>query len=170
MSPVEMNGDGCTWAGVPYPVDPALVRQDGRCSVLPAPHPPPNLPQAGAVRLEAVVEALVTLFYYRSDNAAQSSPRGMVVDLGLGTRRPDEDLHGEEAVIAGVGAGHVPLLGPVCLLQEREDLGAPERRVLHQAFQDWNDLLQGQRRREGTKLLQFAQFWYERRHHNRLTF
>ena len=106
---IEVHRDRRALAQVPYSVDATVARQYGRGSVLRAPRQLPDLLQAGVVGARAIVQALVALFEHRADGAAIGSLGGVVVDLGLGSRRPDEDLQGVRTVHAFVAVGHVPL-------------------------------------------------------------
>jgi hypothetical protein len=91
----------------------------------------------------AVVQALVTLFEYGSHSTAVDSPGGMVVDLGLGTRRPDEDLQREGVVLAFVAMDHIPVFFPSRLFQEGKDLSFKKGRILHKMSQEGSGLLHG---------------------------
>src|SRR5215210_5505213 len=93
---------------------------------------------------EAVVQALVALFEYGSHSTAVDSPGGMVVDLGLGTRRPDEDLQREGVVLAFIAVGHVPVFFSSCrLFQKGKDLSFKKGRIVDKMSQEGSGLLQG---------------------------
>src|SRR4051812_22934938 len=92
----------------------------------------------------AVVQALVAVFQDGSHDATEGSPGGMVVDLGLGTRRPDEDLQREGVVLAFIAMGHVPAFFSACrLAQEGKDLSFNKGRILDKISQEGSGLLQG---------------------------
>src|SRR5918995_3438236 len=96
------------------------------------------------IRLGAVVQALVTLFEYGSHCTAVNSPRGVVVDLGLGTRRPDEDLQRVGLVDTSVALGYVPVFFCASrLLQEGKDLSLKKGGIFYKMSQERSGLLQG---------------------------
>ncbi|MDQ3912750.1 MAG: hypothetical protein M3305_13470, partial [Actinomycetota bacterium] len=82
-------------------------------------------------------------FEHRSHSAAVGSPAGMVVDLGLTPRRPDEDLQGVGAVLSVEAIGHVPLFDPPRLLQQRKDVRIQEGGILYQMSQEGGGSSQG---------------------------
>src|SRR5215211_6920271 len=103
----------------------------------------------------AVVYALVALFEYGSHNTAVNSPGGMVVDPGLGARRPDEDLQSEGMVLVAVG--HVPVFFRASrLFQEGKDLSLKKGGILHKMSQEGSGLLQGWFRGKLGELPQFV--------------
>jgi hypothetical protein len=105
----------------------------------------------------AVVQALVALFEYGSHSTAVNSPGGMVVDLGLSARRPDEDLQREGMVLAFVAMGHVPVFSCVSpLVQKGKDLSLKKGGILHKMSKEKSGLLQGQFRGKFGELLQFV--------------
>src|SRR5215204_494501 len=106
---IEVHQDRRALAQVPYSVDATVARQYGRGSVLRAPRQLPDLLQAGVVGARAIVQALVALFEHGARGAAVDSPGGVVVDLGSGSRRPNEDLQGKGAVLCVVAVGHGPV-------------------------------------------------------------
>jgi hypothetical protein len=61
------------------------------------------------VGLGFAIQALVALFEKGTDRAAEHSPGGMVVYLGPGSRRPDEDLQGAGSVRGILAMGYVPV-------------------------------------------------------------
>ncbi len=156
LGTVEMHGDSCARAWVPYPVDAFLVGQDGRGPISPAPHQLPDLPQTGMAFLQAVVEALVALFEHGAHGAAISSPGGVVVDLRSGFWRPDEDLQGVGAILAVAAKGYVPVLSPSRSLQERRDVRAHEGSVSRYISQEGGGFLQGQLCGKVGELLKFG--------------
>src|SRR5215216_2378504 len=111
----------------------------------------------GMIGPGAVVGPLVALFEYGSYSTAVNSPGGMVVDLGLGARRPDEDLQRERMVLAFVAMGHVPVFFFCAsrLFQEGKDLSLKKGGVLHKMSQEASGLLQGWFRGKLGELLQF---------------
>src|SRR5829696_4396528 len=106
---IEVHRDRRALTRVPYPVDAPVKGLDGGGSVFAAPRQLPDLLQAGVIGARAIVQALVALFEHGPDGAAVSSPGGVVVDLGSGSRRPNEDLQGKGAVLCVVAVGHVPV-------------------------------------------------------------
>jgi hypothetical protein len=86
----------------------------------------------GMIGLGAVIQALVTLLEYGSHGAAVDSPGGMVVYLGLGTWRPDEDLQREGVVPAFVAMGYVPICSSAPrLFPEGKDLSYKKGRIVY---------------------------------------
>ena len=53
------------------------------------------------------------------------------MDLGSGSRRPDEDLQGVGAILAVAAMGYVLVLSPSRSLQERRDVRVHEGSVPH---------------------------------------
>jgi hypothetical protein len=151
---VQVHRDRQAVARVPYPVNASVVGQYARGSVLPAPQELPDLFQAGMIGPGAVVQALVALFEYGSHSTAENSPGGMVVDLGLGARRPDEDLQREGMVLAFVAMGHVPAFFCASrLLQEGKNLSLKKGGILRKISHEGNGSLQSQFRRKLGELL-----------------
>jgi hypothetical protein len=85
-----------------------------------------------------------TRLEYRSHSTAVNYPGGMIVDLGPGARRPDEDLQREAMILAFIAMSHVPVFFCAsCLLQEEKDLNLKEGGILHKMSQEGSGLLQG---------------------------
>src|SRR3712207_6238412 len=108
------------------------------------PHELPNLSQAGVIGSRAVVEALVALFEYGSHSTAVDAPGGMVVDLGLSVRRPDEDLQRERVILAVAAMGHVPgFFRAARLFKEGKNVRLTKGGILHNMHQEGSSLSQG---------------------------
>jgi hypothetical protein len=103
------------------------------------------------VEHRAVIEALVALFKHRSHNAAIGTPRGVVVDLGPTSLRPEEDLQGVGVIRAVADMGYVPIPDLSFLLQERALLaGSPPQRAMR--WLPWLTFLEIFRTRRGSHL------------------
>src|SRR5215203_2983083 len=138
---VQVHRDSHAVATVPYPVNASVAGQNARGSVFPAPHELPDLFQAGMIELGTVVQTLVALLEYGPRSTAVNAPRGMVMDLCLGARGPDEDLQRVGMVLAFVSLGHIPL--SFCtsrLFQERANLSLEKGGVLHKMSQEGRGL------------------------------
>src|SRR5215217_7528781 len=139
---VQVHRDRHAVAKVPYPVNASVAGQNARGSVFPAPHELPDLFQAGMIEPGAVIQTLVALLEYGPHSTAVNSPRGMVMDLCLGARRPDEDLQRVGMGLAFVSLGHIPV--SFCgsrLFQERANLSLEKGGVLHKMSQEGRGLL-----------------------------
>src|SRR5215203_3798605 len=140
---VKVHRDGWRSGRVTHPVNAPLVRQHARDPIFTSPLEPPELVQAGIVSQGAIVGTLVALFKYGSQDATEGSPGGMVVDLGRGTRRPDENLQRVGMVGIVLAIGHIPALGPSCYLQEGQDMRIQKPGISYQARQYGGGLPQG---------------------------
>src|SRR3712207_1868963 len=89
----------------------------------------------------------------------------MIVDLGLGARRPDERLQSEGVVPALVATGYVPAcLSASRLFQQRNNLSLHKDGILHKMNQEGSGLLHSQVR---GKLGEPPQFVSVQRHTSR---
>jgi hypothetical protein len=115
----------------------------------------PDLFQVGVIQPGTVIQTLVTFLEYRPHGTAVDSPGGMVVDLGLCARRPDENLQGVRLFPALIATGYAPVsLHTSRFFQERENLSLTKDGVPYKSSQEGSSPLQGQFRRKIGEFLQ----------------
>jgi hypothetical protein len=97
----------------------------------------PDLFQVGVIQPGSVIQTLVTFLEYGPHGTAVDSPGGMVVDLCLCARRPDENLQRVRMLPVLIATGYVPVsLHTSRLFQEGKYLSLTKVKVSYESSQE----------------------------------